>query len=162
MSLLINAGLSAGFEYSQNVGADGVGLYRTEIPFMNRSCFPSESEQTALYRNVLASFDGKPVTMRTLDVGGDKSYHIFLLLKLIHFLGWRGIRITLDHPEIFLVQIRAMMKANYGLGNLAIMLPMISSITEVDEAISLINQAYYELKSELFVMKTILPGLKLV
>lgn len=150
VSLLINAGLSAGFEYSQNVGADGVGLYRTEIPFMNRSCFPSESEQTALYRDVLASFEGKPVTMRTLDVGGDKSLPYFPIIEANPFLGWRGIRITLDHPEIFLVQIRAMMKANHGIGNLAIMLPMISSITEVDEAIRLINQAYYELSAELF------------
>ena len=150
VSLLINAGLSAGFEYSQNVGADGVGLYRTEIPFMNRSCFPSESEQTALYRDVLASFKGKPVTMRTLDVGGDKSLPYFPIIEANPFLGWRGIRITLDHPEIFLVQIRAMMKANHGIGNLAIMLPMISSISEVDEAIRLINQAYFELSTELF------------
>ncbi|MBA6291643.1 phosphoenolpyruvate--protein phosphotransferase [Colwellia sp. MB3u-70] len=150
VSLLINAGLSAGFEYSQNVGADGVGLYRTEIPFMNRSCFPSESEQTELYQQVLASFPDKPVTMRTLDVGGDKSLPYFPIIEANPFLGWRGIRITLDHPEIFLVQVRAMMKANYGLGNLAIMLPMISSITEVDEANRLINQAYYELTSELF------------
>ncbi|MBA6223283.1 phosphoenolpyruvate--protein phosphotransferase [Colwellia sp. MB02u-18] len=150
VSLLINAGLSAGFEYSQNVGADGVGLYRTEIPFMNRSCFPSESEQTVLYQQVLASFPDKPVTMRTLDVGGDKSLPYFPIIEANPFLGWRGIRITLDHPEIFLVQVRAMMKANYGLGNLAIMLPMISSITEVDEANRLINQAYYELTSELF------------
>jgi len=149
MSLLVNAGLSAGFEYSQNVGADGIGLYRTEIPFMNRSCFPSESEQTTLYRKVLASFSGKPVTMRTLDVGGDKSLPYFPIIEANPFLGWRGIRITLDHPEIFLVQIRAMLRANHGLGNLAIMLPMISSITEVDEAMRLINQAYYELSSEL-------------
>lgn len=149
MSLLVNAGLSSGFEYSQNVGAEGVGLYRTEIPFMNRSCFPSELEQTALYRQVLESFSGKPVTMRTLDVGGDKSLPYFPIIEANPFLGWRGIRITLDHPEIFLVQIRAMLRANYGLGNLAIMLPMISSITEVDEAIRLINQAYYELSSEL-------------
>ncbi|MGB2739225.1 MAG: phosphoenolpyruvate--protein phosphotransferase [Cognaticolwellia sp.] len=149
MSLLVNAGLSSGFEYSQNVGADGIGLYRTEIPFMNRSYFPSESEQTALYREVLESFADQPVTMRTLDVGGDKSLPYFPIIEANPFLGWRGIRITLDHPEIFLVQIRAMMKANYGLGNLAIMLPMISSITEVDEAIRLINQAYYEISSEL-------------
>ncbi len=149
VSLLINAGLTAGFEYSQNVGADGIGLYRTEIPFMNRSCFPSETEQTALYKDVLTSFDSKPVTMRTLDVGGDKSLPYFPIIEANPFLGWRGIRITLDHPEIFLLQIRAMLRANYGIGNLSIMLPMISSITEVDEAISLINQAYYELKSEL-------------
>jgi phosphotransferase system enzyme I (PtsP) len=149
MSLLVNSGLSSGFEFSHNVGAEGVGLYRTEIPFMNRSCFPSELEQTALYRQVLEFFPGQPVTMRTLDVGGDKSLPYFPIVEANPFLGWRGIRITLDHPEIFLVQIRAMMRANLGLDNLAIMLPMISSISELDDAIRLINQAYFELNAEL-------------
>lgn len=149
IGLLVNSGLSSGFEFSHNVGAEGVGLYRTEIPFMNRSCFPSELEQTVLYRQVLESFSGQPVTMRTLDVGGDKSLPYFPIVEANPFLGWRGIRITLDHPEIFLVQIRAMMKANLGLENLAIMLPMISSISEVDDAKRLINQAYYELSAEL-------------
>ena len=149
VSLLVNSGLSSGFEFSHNVGADGVGLYRTEIPFMNRSCFPSELEQTALYRQVLQSFPEQPVTMRTLDVGGDKSLPYFPIEEANPFLGWRGIRITLDHPEIFLVQVRAMMKANIGLNNLAIMLPMISSISEVEESKRLINQAYYELSTDL-------------
>lgn len=149
ISLLVNSGLSSGFEFSHNVGAEGVGLYRTEIPFMNRSCFPSEVEQTLLYQQVLQSFPEQPVTMRTLDVGGDKSLPYFPIIEANPFLGWRGIRITLDHPEIFLVQIRAMMKANLGNNNLAIMLPMISSISEVDDAMRLINQAYFELSSEL-------------
>ena len=154
VSLLVNSGLSSGFEFSHNVGAEGVGLYRTEIPFMNRSCFPSELEQTALYRQVLESFPNQPVTMRTLDVGGDKSLPYFPITEANPFLGWRGIRITLDHPEIFLVQIRAMIKANIGLDNLAIMLPMISSISEVDDAIRLINQAYFELRTELSITDT--------
>jgi phosphotransferase system enzyme I (PtsP) len=149
VSLLVNSGLSSGFEFSHNVGADGVGLYRTEIPFMNRSCFPSELEQTALYRQVLQSFPEQPVTMRTLDVGGDKSLPYFPIDEANPFLGWRGIRITLDHPEIFLVQVRSMMKANIGLNNLAIMLPMISSISEVEESKRLINQAFYELSTDL-------------
>jgi phosphotransferase system enzyme I (PtsP) len=87
--------------------------------------------------------------MRTLDVGGDKSLPYFPINEENPFLGWRGIRITLDHPEIFLVQVRAMMRANQGLGNLEIMLPMISSVEEVDEAIRLINQAFFELQAEL-------------
>ncbi len=149
IELLLNAGLSSGFEQSKHVGAVGIGLYRTEIPFMNRSCFPSEQEQSILYRQVLESFSKQPVTMRTLDVGGDKSLPYFPITEDNPFLGWRGIRITLDHPEIFLVQIRAMMRANYGNHNLEIMLPMISSIEEVDEATRLINQAYYEVSSEL-------------
>ena len=145
----LNAGLSAGFEHSAQLGALGIGLYRTEIPFMNSSCFPSELEQTLLYRKVLQVFPKHGVTMRTLDVGGDKSLPYFPITEENPFLGWRGIRITLDHPEIFLVQIRAMLRANQGLNNLEIMLPMISNIEEVDEGIRLINQAFFELKAEL-------------
>ncbi len=148
IELLLNAGLSTGFEHSKNSGALGIGLYRTEIPFMNRSCFPSESEQTALYQQILSAFPQQPVTMRTLDVGGDKSLPYFPIVEDNPFLGWRGIRITLDHPEIFLLQVRAMMRANVDTENLEIMLPMISSIAEVDEAVRLINQAFYELSSE--------------
>jgi len=149
IEVLLNAGLSAGFEQSAKLGALGIGLYRTEIPFMNRNCFPSEQEQTQLYRKVLQVFPKHGVTMRTLDVGGDKSLPYFPINEENPFLGWRGIRITLDHPEIFLVQVRAMMRANQGLNNLEIMLPMISSVEEVDEAIRMINQAFFELKAEL-------------
>jgi len=149
IELQLNAGLSMGFEHSQNSGAVGIGLYRTEIPFMNRSCFPSESEQTQLYRQVLSAFPLQTVTMRTLDVGGDKSLPYFPIVEDNPFLGWRGIRITLDHPEIFLLQVRAMLRANVDQGNLEIMLPMISNIVEVEEATRLINQAYYELSAEL-------------
>jgi phosphotransferase system enzyme I (PtsP) len=149
IELQLNAGLSAEFESPENLGALGIGLFRTEIPFMTRNCFPSESEQTQLYKNILAGFPGKPVTMRTLDVGGDKSLPYFPITEDNPFLGWRGIRITLDHPEIFLVQIRAMLRANQHYKNLEIMLPMISSVSEVDEAIRLINQAYNEVDAEL-------------
>jgi phosphotransferase system enzyme I (PtsP) len=149
IELQLNAGLSSGFEHSINSGAKGIGLYRTEIPFMNRSCFPSEVEQMVLYQQVLQAFPQHPVTMRTLDIGGDKALPYFPITEDNPFLGWRGIRITLDHPEIFLLQVRAMMRANVGANNLEIMLPMISSITEVDEATRLINQAYYELSAEL-------------
>ena len=116
---------------------------------MNRSCFPSEAEQTTLYQQVLSAFPKQSVTMRTLDVGGDKSLPYFPINEDNPFLGWRGIRITLDHPEIFLLQVRAMLRANVAQRNLEIMLPMISSIVEVEEATRLINQAYYELSAEL-------------
>jgi len=149
IEVLLNAGLSAGFEHSTKLGALGIGLYRTEIPFMNRNCFPSEQEQTQLYRKVLQAFPKHGVTMRTLDVGGDKSLPYFPINEENPFLGWRGIRITLDHPEIFLVQVRAMLRANQGLNNLEIMLPMISGVEEIDEANRLINQAFFELKAEL-------------
>jgi len=149
IELQLNAGLSAEFECPENLGTLSIGLFRTEIPFMNRHCFPSESEQTQLYQNILACFPHKPVTMRTLDVGGDKSLPYFPIVEDNPFLGWRGIRITLDHPEIFLVQVRAMMRANQHHKNLEIMLPMISNVGEVDEAIRLINQAYCEVDAEL-------------
>ncbi|WP_448546706.1 phosphoenolpyruvate--protein phosphotransferase [Thalassotalea fusca] len=149
IELLLNAGLTNGFEHSKQVGAVGIGLYRTEIPFMDRSCFPSEYEQTQLYSDVLTAFPQQMVTMRTLDVGGDKSLPYFPIVEENPFLGWRGIRITLDHPEVFLVQIRAMLRASAGHNNLEIMLPMISNVTEVDEAQRLINQAFYEVSSEL-------------
>jgi phosphotransferase system enzyme I (PtsP) len=149
IDLLLNAGLASGFEHSIHCGAVGIGLYRTEIPFMNRSCFPSESEQTLWYQNVLVAFSNQPVTMRTLDVGGDKSLPYFPITEENPFLGWRGIRITLDHPEIFLLQVRAMIRANQESKNIEIMLPMIASIGEVEEAIRLINQAYFELMVEL-------------
>ncbi|WP_286234790.1 phosphoenolpyruvate--protein phosphotransferase [Thalassotalea sediminis] len=149
IEILLNAGLSSGFENSKNIGVAGIGLYRTEIPFMNKNCFPSEVEQTTLYQQVLHAFPNQVVTMRTLDVGGDKALPYFPIVEDNPFLGWRGIRITLDHPEIFLLQVRAMIRANAHCGNLEIMLPMISSIAEVDEAIRLINQAYYELSSEI-------------
>ena len=148
IELQLNAGLSAGFECPENLGALGIGLYRTEIPFMDRHCFPSEQEQTKLYEKILAEFPQKSVTLRTLDVGGDKSLPYFPITEDNPFLGWRGIRITLDHPEIFLVQVRAMIRANQHHKNLEIMLPMISNVNEVDEAIRLINQAYFEVKSE--------------
>ncbi len=148
IDLLLNAGLASGFEQSSHCGAQGIGLYRTEIPFMERQSFPTEQEQAKLYQQVLTAFDKQPVTMRTLDVGGDKALPYFPIEEENPFLGWRGIRITLDHPEIFLLQVRAMMRANINTHNLEIMLPMIASVTEVDEAISLINQAYYELCAE--------------
>lgn len=153
IELQLNAGLSAGFECPENLGGLGIdlgiGLYRTEIPFMDRHCFPSEQEQTKLYEKILAEFSSKTVTMRTLDVGGDKSLPYFPITEENPFLGWRGIRITLDHPEIFLVQVRAMIRANQYHHNLEIMLPMISNVNEVDEAVRLINQAYFEVKSEI-------------
>ena len=86
--------------------------------------------------------------MRTLDVGGDKDLSYFPIREANPFLGWRGIRVTLDHPEIFISQIRAMLRASYGLENLQIMLPMISNVGEVAAAIQLIKRGYSELLQE--------------
>jgi hypothetical protein len=131
-------------------GAEGVGLYRTEVPFLMRERFPSEEEQRQIYREQLEAFAPSPVTMRTLDIGGDKALPYFPIDEENPFLGWRGIRVTLDHPEILLAQVRAMMKANAGLGNLRILLPMISNVPELEEALALVRRSHRELAEEGF------------
>jgi phosphotransferase system enzyme I (PtsP) len=150
ISLLVNAGLSANVEMEQFLQGDGVGLYRTEIPFMMRERFPSEQEQYDLYHSLLSAHPNKEITMRTLDVGGDKPLSYFPIVEDNPFLGWRGIRLTLDHPDIFLVQVRAMLRASVGLSNLHILLPMISNINEVVEAKRLIKQAFLEVKEDAY------------
>lgn len=142
--LQVNTGLASDTQQSLQVGAEGSGLFRTEIPFMMRDRFPSEEEQQLIYQETLQAFAPEQVTMRTLDVGGDKSLPYFKIQEDNPFLGWRGIRITLDHPEIFLQQIRAMLKASIGINNLNIMLPMVISISEAETSIALIRQAYDE------------------
>lgn len=146
--LYANTGLLADITPSLQSGAEGVGLYRTEIPFLIRDGFPGEDEQAKIYRQVLQSFSPRPVTFRTLDIGGDKALPYFPVVEANPFLGWRGIRIMLDHPEIFLTQIRAILKVNVYGNNLRLMLPMISDVDEVDESLVLIKKAHRELVSE--------------
>jgi len=146
--LYANTGLIADLELARNSGAEGIGLYRTEIPFMIRDRFPGEEEQTYMFRKVLRTFAPRPVTMRTLDVGGDKSLPYFPIQEANPFLGWRGIRITLDHPEIFLTHLRAMVRASEGLDNLQILLPMICCVAEVDDTLVLLRRAHRELLEE--------------
>lgn len=148
IALFVNTGLPADAGLSLSVGAEGVGLYRTEIPFMARDRFPAEEEQRIIYRQLLNAFAPRPVIMRTLDIGGDKTLSYFPVIEDNPFLGWRGIRITLDHPEVFLMQVRAMLKASHGFDNLRIMLPMITSTRELDDALELVNQAYSEVTEE--------------
>lgn len=148
IELVVNTGLNSDVGRSLDHGAEGVGLYRTEMPFMIRERFPSEEEQRRIYREHLKAFAPNPVTMRTLDIGGDKALPYFPIEEENPFLGWRGIRVTLDHPEIFLVQLRAMIRANEGLGNLKIMLPMISNVKELDDSLELIRRCYGELIDE--------------
>ncbi|WP_397450358.1 phosphoenolpyruvate--protein phosphotransferase [Pseudomonas sp. NA-150] len=150
MPLWVNTGLLADVARAQQRGAEGVGLYRTEVPFMINQRFPSEKEQLAIYREQLQAFHPLPVTMRSLDIGGDKALSYFPIKEDNPFLGWRGIRVTLDHPEIFLVQTRAMLKASVGLNNLRILLPMISGTHEVEEAQHLIHRAWGEVRDEGF------------
>ncbi len=148
VALCVNTGLVADIRPSLQVGAEGIGLYRTEIPFMIRDRFPGEEEQYLIYRQLLETFHPRPVSIRTLDIGGDKALPYFPVKESNPFLGWRGIRVTLDHPEIFILQLRAMLRANSGLNNLRILLPMISGISEVDDSLRLVRQAYQEIIEE--------------
>lgn len=148
LPLWVNTGLMADVVRSLERGAEGVGLYRTEIPFLLRDRFPSEEEQRLIYREQLEAFAPHTVTMRTLDIGGDKALSYFPIQEENPFLGWRGIRVTLDHPEIFLAQIRAMLKASEGLHNMRILLPMVSSVAELEGAKALIYRAFHELLEE--------------
>ena len=148
VKVMLNAGLSPEHEEKLGSRIDGIGLYRTELPFLVRDRFPGETSQYNNYRQVLETFHPRPVTIRTLDIGGDKPLPYFPIEESNPFLGWRGIRITLDHPDIFLTQARAMLRANLGLGNLQLLLPMISSVGEVDEAKRLIRRARDELREE--------------
>ncbi|HEC2548747.1 TPA: phosphoenolpyruvate--protein phosphotransferase [Raoultella ornithinolytica] len=146
VKVMLNAGLS--LEHEEKLGnfIDGIGLYRTEIPFMLQSGFPSEEEQVAQYQGMLQMFNEKPVTLRTLDIGADKQLPYMPISEENPCLGWRGIRITLDQPEIFLIQVRAMLRANAATGNLSILLPMVTSLDEVDEARRLIDRASREVE----------------
>lgn len=148
MPLMVNTGLAVDTVASLKSRISGVGLYRTEVPFMITERFPGEQEQMRLYRDQLESFAPLPVVMRTLDIGGDKDLPYFPIDEANPFLGWRGIRVTLDHPEVLMVQLRAMLRASQGVGNLQILLPMITNVDEVDDAQRLIARAQAELAEE--------------
>jgi len=130
LSLQLNAGLLADMGRLVDVGADGVGLYRTEIPFMLRATYPSVETQTEFYRRILDAADGRRVVFRTLDVGGDK------LLPYFHgtpednpAMGWRAVRIALDRPAMLRGQLRALIAAANG-RPLAVMFPMVAQVAE--------------------------------
>ncbi|MEH6626088.1 MAG: phosphoenolpyruvate--protein phosphotransferase [Motiliproteus sp.] len=159
ISLLVNTGLLADMSPGLSKGAEGVGLYRTEIPFMIHESFPSEQHQCQVYRKVLEAFHPRPVTMRTLDIGGDKPLPYFPVVEDNPYLGWRGVRFTLDHPEIFGGQLRAMLRASEGLDNLRIMLPMVSSVDEVDSFLELMDKSLSSLAEEELAIKRPLIGI---
>ena len=112
-------------------GAEGVGLYRTEFPFMARKQFPDRNEQAAIYSKIFEGFEGKQVTIRTLDIGGDKGLPYFAHPHEDNpFMGWRGIRISLECRDIFREQLAAIMLASVG-RDARIMLPMVSGVDEI-------------------------------
>jgi phosphotransferase system enzyme I (PtsI) len=124
---------------------EGVGLFRTEFLYMERTQFPSEEEQYRVYRRVLERMRGRPVTMRLLDIGGDKQLPYFKTPREANpALGWRGIRISLEWRDLLRVQLRAMLRASPG-GDLRILIPMISSVQEIRE----VHAVFDELRREL-------------
>ena len=129
-------------------GAEGIGLYRTEFLFMNNDRFPTEDEQFEAYKTVAAALEGKPVTIRTMDIGGDKSLPYMELPKEENpFLGWRALRVCLDRPEILKTQFRALLRAS-AFGNVKIMLPMVMAIEEIRKAKKIYEECKKELREE--------------
>jgi phosphotransferase system enzyme I (PtsP) len=130
----MNAGLLLDLQHLHDSGADGIGLYRTELPFMARSSLPDVAAQTLLYRKILDQADGKPVVFRSLDVGGDKVLPYWNPYEEDNpALGWRSIRITLDRPAVMRHQLRALLRAAAG-RELRIMFPMIAEVNELIQA----------------------------
>jgi phosphotransferase system enzyme I (PtsI) len=127
-------------------GADGIGLFRSEFLFMRPDGLPSEDEQLAAYRRVLEAMNGEPVTIRTLDVGGDKvSSAINPGDEKNPILGWRAIRVCLSEKELFRTQLRAMLRASVH-GKLRIMFPMISGVPELNQALEILDEVRNELR----------------
>ena len=120
-------------------GAEGVGLFRTEFLFMNKQALPTEEEQYNEYKKAAVLLDGRQLTIRTLDIGGDKDIPYMGLTKELNpFLGYRAIRFCLDRVDIFTTQLRAVLRAS-AYGNIRIMIPMITSVTEVQAVKKIIN-----------------------
>lgn len=139
ISLNINAGLLMDLHGLEESGADGIGLYRTEIPFMVRAEFPDVESQAELYRNVLQQADGRPVMFRTLDIGGDKQLPYFRdVLEENPAMGWRAIRVGLDRPGMLRRQLRALIRATEG-RNLSVMFPMVAEVAEFNSAKNILD-----------------------
>lgn len=148
LKIFANIGIFQDVELAIENSAEGVGLFRTEFIYMNSNKCPTEDEQFNLYKKVAERMQGKKVIIRTLDIGGDKNIKYMDLPKEENpFLGYRAIRVCLDNIELFKTQLRAILKAS-AYGNLAIMLPMISSVEELRRAKKVMNEVKIELKDK--------------
>jgi phosphotransferase system enzyme I (PtsP) len=146
LQLLINAGLLVDLPHLVETGADGIGLFRTELQFMVAATLPRTGEQLRLYRSVLDAADGKPVTFRTLDIGGDKVLPYMRAVEEENpALGWRAIRLGLDRPALLRIQLRALLHAAAG-RHLRLMFPMVSAIEEFDSARTLVERELTHLR----------------
>jgi phosphotransferase system enzyme I (PtsP) len=146
--LLANINILADLAVAKAFKAEGVGLYRTEFPFLLRGDFPSEEEQFIIYRRLVEDMKGHEITFRTLDIGGDKMLSYFDNSKEANpFLGLRSIRFSLKHMDIFICQIRAILRASFD-ADVRIMFPMISSVEEFVAARDLVMESVVALKAE--------------
>ncbi|MCO6051716.1 phosphoenolpyruvate--protein phosphotransferase [Mesorhizobium sp. RP14(2022)] len=141
VDLMMNAGLAVDLPQLSESGASGIGLFRTELQFMVAATFPRAEAQERLYRDVLDSAGGKPVTFRTIDIGGDKVLPYFKTTTQEEnpALGWRAIRLTLDRPALLRAQVRALLRASGG-RELKLMLPMVTELGEIAQARELIDR----------------------
>ena len=147
-ALLANVAIISDLNYLQKYGAMGIGLYRTEFPFMARHNFPSREEQTEIYTKVVKSAPEADITIRTMDIGGDK--HVKYLnagMEENPFLGWRSIRISLDMIDTFKEQLKAIYEVSV-LGKVKIMFPMICGVDEIRKVKALIVEVKQELRKE--------------
>jgi phosphotransferase system enzyme I (PtsP) len=148
VGIMINAGLMIELPHLDSTGAEGVGLYRTEIPFMVRADYPDVAQQTELYANVLDLANGRPVSFRTLDIGGDKTLPYFVEYEEENpALGWRAIRIGLDRPAMLRTQLRGMVRAAAN-RDLRVMFPLIAEVAEFDAARQLLTMELDRARAE--------------
>jgi phosphoenolpyruvate-protein phosphotransferase (PTS system enzyme I) len=148
IDIAANLGSLGEIELAYKAGAKGVGLFRTELLFMQSRSLPQEDEQTQVYHTLATAFRPHPVIIRTLDIGGDKPVAgIDFPREENPFLGWRGVRMCLDRPEIFKPQLRALLRAAV-VGNIKVMIPMISDLSEVRRVRELVLQCEAELQAE--------------
>ncbi|MFK7901303.1 MAG: phosphoenolpyruvate--protein phosphotransferase [Nitratireductor sp.] len=140
VSLMMNAGLLMDLPNLELAGADGIGLFRTELQFMVASRFPRPGEQEKLYRDVMNAAGGKPVTFRTIDIGGDKVLpYLRSEQEENPALGWRAVRLAIDRPGLIRSQLRAMLRASEG-RELRLMLPMVTEMREIHKVRELLNR----------------------
>lgn len=148
VELAANIGSPKDIEQVKANGSEGIGLYRTEFLYMERTSLPTEEEQFEAYKTVLEEMNGKPVIVRTLDIGGDKQLSYWDMPKEINpFLGLRAIRFTLEETTIFRTQLRALLRASH-FGNLKIMFPMIATLDEFHEAKQILIEEKQKLQNE--------------
>ncbi|WP_026734644.1 phosphoenolpyruvate--protein phosphotransferase [Fischerella sp. PCC 9605] len=146
ITVFANIGSIADTQQALKLGAEGVGLLRTEFLYLNRTTAPSEEEQLTVYQAIAQILDTRPLIIRTLDVGGDKPLpYLGMQSETNPFLGWRGIRFCLDRPQVLKTQLRAILRASFG-QQIKIMFPMIAAVAEIQAAKAMLTEVQAELR----------------